>query len=343
MDQSNHYKDELFYKADAAAVVADMGMDLALEMLNKMLLIRHFETRGEQNYQMGKVWGFYHAYIGQEAVQTGIIHALGAEKNLYVGTYRCHALALLLGMTPKEGMAELFGKKTGNAAGRGGSMHMYAKNMFGGNGIVGGQWPLGAGLAFSLKYRNLKDEVAVVFGGDGSVPQGTFHESMNLAKLWKLPLIFVVENNRISMGTQNERTIANLPIAHNMAKAYAMKSYTVNGMHLTDVYDLFKKVKEEVIKTSEPVIIEVLCYRFKGHSVSDAATYRSKEELEQIKKQDPIVHFSNILKERCGFTNEEFQKRSDQQKEIVMEAVKAADEAEFPDINTLEEGVMVDW
>ena len=335
------YKEKDFFRADPAKVIAELGLDQALTMLDEMLLVRHFEARGEQSYQQGKVWGFYHAYTGQEAVQTAIVHALGREKNLYAATYRCHALALLLGMTAKEGMAELFGKETGNAGGRGGSMHMYTKNMFGGSGIVGGQWPLGAGLAFSLKYREIKDEVAVVFGGDGSTPQGTFHESLNLAKLWKLPLIVVVENNRMSMGTQLHRTTSVIPIAENMAKAYGMKSYLVDGMHLTDVYALFERIKKEVLETSEPVIVEVMCHRFKGHSISDAATYRTKEELEEIKKQDPIERFKQLLTTHCGFTEEEFERRSNLQKEQVMEAVKEADSAPFPSIDGLEEGVIV--
>ncbi len=342
MTDKNNYDQVDIYKADTAKVIADMGMELSLKMLDQMLLIRHFETRGEQSYQQGKVWGFYHAYIGQEAVQTAITFALGREKNLYATTYRCHALALLLGMSAESGMAELFGKKTGNAGGRGGSMHMYTKNMFGGSGIVGGQWPLGIGLAFSLKYRGIKDQVAVVFGGDGSVPQGTLHESMNLAKLWGLPCIFVVENNRMSMGTQLERTIANPPIAANMAKAYGMKSYTVDGMKITDVYDLFKHIKNEVTLTGQPVMVEALCHRFKGHSISDAATYRTKDELEEIKKQDPISYFTSLLKRYCGFTDEEFEQRSEAQKEIVMKAVKAAEEADFPSIDTLEEGVIIE-
>ncbi|MCH9620687.1 MAG: Acetoin:2,6-dichlorophenolindophenol oxidoreductase subunit alpha [Chlamydiia bacterium] len=342
MQKKDPYDQIEFYKADAKSVIADMGQDLALSMLDEMLLIRHFETRGEQSYQQGKVWGFYHSYIGQEAVQTGITNALGKKKNLYAATYRCHALALLLGMSPESGMAELFGKETGNAGGRGGSMHMYSDNMFGGSGIVGGQWPLGAGLAFSLKYRDIKDEVAVVFGGDGSIPQGTFHESMNLAKLWKLPLIVVIENNRISMGTQLERTLANFPIAENMSKAYDITAYTVDGMCITDVYDLFKKVKAEVLETSEPVMIEVMCDRFKGHSISDAATYRTKEDIENIKKKDPIVSYTNALKEFCGFTDEELEKRSAAQKQIVVNAVKMADEASYPSVDSLEEGVIVE-
>jgi pyruvate dehydrogenase E1 component alpha subunit len=341
MENENYYHPSLLYKVEPLEVLSEMGMELSLQMLDEMLLIRHFEARGEQAYQTGKVWGFFHSYTGQEAIQTAIVNALGKDKNLYATTYRCHGLALLLGMSAESGMAELFGKQTGNAKGRGGSMHMYTKNMFGGSGIVGGQWPLGAGLAFSLKYRGIKDEVAVVFGGDGSVPQGTLHESLNLAKLHNLPLIVVIENNRMSMGTQLNRTIGNLPIAHNLSKAYGIKSYTVDGMQITDVYSLFKKVKKEILESPQPVIIEALCYRFKGHSISDAATYRTKEELEHIKTLDPIEFFKKLLK-MGGFSEEEFEKRNEKQKQVVIEAVKKADEAPFPDLSSLEEGVIVD-
>ena len=165
-----------FSKGDPEKVLALLGKEKALAALDEMLLIRNFEQRGEQAYQAGKVWGFYHAYIGQEAIQTAAMYAMGRKEHLWTTTYRCHALALLLGMTPKEGLCELYGKANGNAKGRGGSMHMYTDNMFGGDGIVGGQWGVGAGLAFSLKYRDLKDRIEVCFGGDGSVAQGTFHE-----------------------------------------------------------------------------------------------------------------------------------------------------------------------
>lgn len=340
MSKEDPYSQVELYKSDRKSVIAEIGNDLALQMLDEMLLIRHFETRGEQSYQQGKVWGFYHAYTGQEGVQTGIVHALG-NKTLYAATYRCHALALLTGMTPESGMAELFGKEPGNAGGRGGSMHMYTDRLYGGSGIVGGQWPLGAGLALSLKYKGIKDEVAVVFGGDGSVPQGTFHESMNLSGLWDLPLIVVIENNRMSMGTQLERTYANLPIGKNMAKPYGLNSYTVDGTHLLDVYDLFKRVKKEVCDKSKPVIVEVLTNRFKGHSISDSAPYRTKEEAEAIKKLDPITYFSEELKKHCGFTDEDFKARSEAQKKRVIDAVRFADEAAFPSVDGLEEGVMI--
>jgi pyruvate dehydrogenase E1 component alpha subunit len=330
-----------FTKSDAKAVLNEIGKENAILALDEMLLIRNFEQRGEAAYQSGKVWGFYHSYIGQEAIQIACVHALGKDKHLYATTYRCHALALLLGMSAKEGMAELFGKETGNAKGRGGSMHMYTDNMFGGDGIVGGQWAVGAGLAFSLKYREIKDQIAVCYGGDGSVMQGTFHETMNLAALWKLPLLICIENNGLGMGTQISRAIANLPIGENLAKAYGVKSYTIDGMDFSDCYQAFKLAYEEIKQTSMPVIIEFVCNRFRGHSISDSAHYRSKDDLIKMQERDPILILSNHLLELGWLTEEEFENRKKIKKDEVLEAVKFAEESSFPDIHTLEEGVIV--
>jgi pyruvate dehydrogenase E1 component alpha subunit len=322
-------------------VLALLGREKALSALDEMLLIRNFEQRGEQAYQAGKVWGFYHAYIGQEAIQTAAMYAIGRKEHLWTTTYRCHALALLLGMTPKEGLCELYGKANGNAKGRGGSMHMYTDNMFGGDGIVGGQWGVGAGLAFSLKYREYNDRIAVCFGGDGSVAQGTFHESMNLAMLWKLPLMVVIENNQLGMGTQIHRAIANLPMGENLAKAYGMKSYTVNGMDFFDCFSVFKEAFEWILKSGEPVIIETVGHRFRGHSISDAAHYRTKEDLQKIVEQDPISSFFEYLKGKQWISEVEFEEKKKRIRNEIIEAMKFADESPFPDINTLEEGVIV--
>jgi len=331
-----------FYESDWKQAVTALGKEKALCALDDMLCIRHFEQRGEQAYQMAKVWGFYHSYTGQEAIQTAAVYALGKKKNLWATTYRCHALALLLGMTVKEGMCELYGKSNGNAGGRGGSMHLYTENMFGGFAIVGGQWPIGAGLGFSLQYKNIQDEVAVCFGGDGSVVQGTFHESANLSKLWNLPVIFVIENNQLGMGTQIERAIATLPIGENLAKAYDMKCYTVDGMSFCDCYNAFCEAKEYVLSKKEPVIMEMVTERFKGHSISDAAKYRSREALEEIMRRDPIDRYVKCLQE-MGFIDEEgVKKRGEGKKAEVLEAMKFADESPFPDISTLEQGVMVE-
>ncbi len=331
-----------FFKGDPEKILSSLGKESALTILDEMLLIRNFEQRGEQAYQAGKVWGFYHAYIGQEAIQTAAVSALGKKDHLWATTYRCHALALLLGMTPKEGMCELYGKENGNAKGRGGSMHMYTENMFGGDGIVGGQWALGAGLAFSLKYKNEKGKVAVTFGGDGSLAQGTFHETMNMAMLWKLPLMIVIENNQLGMGTQIHRAFCNLPLGENLAKAYGVKSYTVNGMDFFDCYSVFKEAYESIIKTSEPVIIEAVGHRFRGHSISDAAHYRTKEELQKIVEQDPILIYVDCLKSIGWITDEDLEKRKKRIRDEIVETMKFADESRFPEITTLEEGVLIE-
>ncbi len=330
-----------FTKGDPSKVLDSIGKENALKALDEMLLIRNFEQRGEQGYQAGKVWGFYHAYIGQEAIQVAAMYAMGREEHLWVTTYRCHALALLLGMTAKEGLCELYGKANGNAGGRGGSMHMYTDNMFGGDGIVGGQWGVGAGLAFSLKYRSLKDRIAVCFGGDGSVAQGTFHESMNLAMLWKLPLLVVIENNQLGMGTQVHRAIANLPMGENLAKAYGMKCFTVDGMDFCDCFAVFTEAFEWIKKTGEPVIIEAACHRFRGHSISDAAHYRTKEELQKIVERDPITVFVDYLKTKGFITDAIFEEMKKAKRDEMIAAMKFADESPFPDISTLEEGVIV--
>ncbi len=328
-----------FYKSDQMQAIEDLGKDACLEALSDMLQIRNFETRGEQAYQMGKVGGFYHSYVGQEAIQTAATQALGKDKNLWVTTYRCHALALLLGVTSKEAMCELYGKANGNAQGRGGSMHLYADRMFGGNGIVGGQWPMGAGLAFFLKYRDNKDEVAICFGGDGSIMMGTFAESMNLCALWNLPLIVVIENNLYSMGTAQERGVAKLPIGENVSKAYGIKSYTVDGMDFGKCYALFREVYAYVKEHQQPVIIEAITYRFKGHSVSDAGLYRSKEEVEEHKQHDPIHILHEYMKTKKWIDDSGLEELNKKRKEEVLEAMKFADESPNPDVGVLGEGV----
>ena len=200
-----------FFPSNREEVVKKLGKEALIENLRKMLLIRNFEIRAESAYQQGKIGGFFHAYIGQEAVQTAALQAMGQE-NWWATSYRCHALALLLGATPNEIMAELYGRSTGNAKGRGGSMHLYTKRLLGGFGIVGGQIPVATGAAFTIKYKK-QNEVSVCFLGDGAVAQGAFHESLNLAALWDLPCIYVIENNKWGMGTAIELAISVAPIA----------------------------------------------------------------------------------------------------------------------------------
>lgn len=332
-------KDDHFFQCDPKKIAAAIGEPALLKWLTQMVLIRHFELRGEAAYQQGKVGGFYHSYMGQEAIQTGCIAAAGPD-HWFTTTYRCHALALLLGVTPNQAMAELYGRSTGNAMGRGGSMHLYADRLLGGLAIVGGHVPIATGAAFTIKYLNEKDKVSFCFLGDGAVVQGAVHESLNLASLWNLPCIYVIENNQWGMGTAVSRAVCVEPIAQNMAKAYNIPSYTVDGANFFHCYALFKQAAEQTAATGRPVLIEAVTERFRGHSISDPAVYRSKEELAQIMEQkDPIVLLKNALIEWEYLTEEQFKEIEKTQKEVVIAAMKFADESPWPDPITLEQGV----
>jgi pyruvate dehydrogenase E1 component alpha subunit len=309
-----------------------------IQSLRYMLLIRHFETRGEAAYQQGKVGGFYHSYMGQEAIQVGCIAAIGT-KHWFTTTYRCHALALLLGATPNECMAELYGRATGNAFGRGGSMHLYADRLLGGLAIVGGHVPIATGAAFTIKYKKQKDLASLCFMGDGAVVQGAVYESINLAALWNLPCIYVIENNEWGMGTAVNRAVALNPIGKSLADAFKLKSITVDGLDFFACYDAFKEALKEATENSRPVIIEAKTQRFRGHSISDPGVYRSKESLALIMENDPILRFKDELIKRGVLTEEQFHEIDKQQKEIVLAAMKFADESPWPDPITLEQGV----
>ncbi len=330
------------YKMDYMSenyLVKNLDKEKALEALNWMLLIRNFEIRGEAAYQHGQVGGFYHSYAGQEAIQTAAVQAFG-QKNWWVDFYRCHALALLLGATPKELMAELFGRAPGNAKGRGGSMHLYTERLLGGFAIVGGQLPIAAGAALSIKYLKQKDEVAVCFLGEGASAQGAFHEALNLASLWDLPVIFIIENNQWGMGTHVKRALS-FPekIAEGLAGGYTMKGYTLNGMNYFECLDGFKKIHADVLKDSRPVLVECVCERFRGHSISDPALYRTKEELSVVMKKDPIALLKDVLM-RAGVLSEETYKEMDKKaKAVILEALEYAESCPWPSPTTLEEDV----
>lgn len=326
-----------FFSADKDRVIHELGKERLLAHLRSMLLIRNFEVRAEAAYLQGKIGGFFHSYIGQEAVQEAAVGSIGKE-NWWTTSYRCHALALLLGATPNELMAELFGKATGNALGRGGSMHFFTSRLLGGHGIVGGQIPIATGAAFTIKYQQ-KDEVSVCFMGEGAVAQGAFHESLNIASLWGLPCIYVIENNQWGMGTSVERAIAVSPIAEKKAPSFGMEGYTFDGMDFFNCYAGFKHLSQEVRKTGRPVLVEVVTARFKGHSVSDPALYRTKEELSFYMERDPLLIFFKTLVSHKMITDEEYQEMDKQQKEVVLSAIKYAEESPWPDPITLEEDV----
>lgn len=326
-----------FFPSQSKDLIKKIDKRIFIDCLKQMLLIRHFETRAEAAYLQGKVGGFFHSYVGQEAIQTAAVAVMG--KNQWWGTsYRCHALALLLGATPNELMAELYGRLTGNAKGRGGSMHFYTERLLGGFGIVTGQVPILTGAAFAQKYLNKKG-VSICFLGDGAVAQGSFHEALNIAALWDLPCIYVIENNQWGMGTHALQAISVQPIAEIKGPSYGMKGYTLDGMDFFNCYAGFSHVFEETLKTSKPVLIEAITDRFKGHSISDPALYRTKDSLNLLMKKDPILLLYQTLQESNLITQEEYQVMDQQQKEIVLAAMHFADQSPWPDPMTLEEDV----
>ncbi|MFV0341209.1 MAG: pyruvate dehydrogenase (acetyl-transferring) E1 component subunit alpha [Parachlamydiaceae bacterium] len=336
-----HDKDQVprYFQGDRLQFLKNIGKEKLTQLLESMLLIRQFETRAEASYLQGKVGGFFHSYIGQEAIQTAAVHVMG-QNNWWATTYRCHALAILLGAPIQELMAELFGRATGNAKGRGGSMHFYTDRLLGGFGIVGGQIPVATGAAFTIKYRKNKNEVSVCFMGEGAVAQGAFHESLNLASLWSLPCIYVIENNKWGMGTGVERALTNQLIAEEKAPSYNMKGYTFDGMDFVDCYTGFADIHREVLESGRPVLVEVLTERFKGHSISDPGLYRSKEDLKERMKYDPILRLKQDMESLGYLTEEEFKAIDQRMKEQVVAAIQFADESPWPSAETLEQDVM---
>lgn len=327
-----------FFESDRSAIIKKMGPDRLIECLRQMLLIRNFEIRAESAYQHGKIGGFFHAYIGQEAIQVAAVNVLGLN-NWYITSYRCHALALLTGASLEELMAELYGRATGNAKGRGGSMHFFTERLLGGFGIVGGQIPIATGAAFAIKYRKQKEEVAICFLGDGAVAQGTFHESLNLASLWDLPCIYVIENNLWGMGTSVQRAISVSRLAEDKASSFNMKGYTFDGMDFFNCYGGFHHVHQEVLETSRPVLVEVITERFRGHSISDPGLYRTKDILKQSMQRDPILMLQQVLIEEGIMTLEKVKSFDKEMREKVVAAMDYADQSPWPDPITLEEDV----
>lgn len=338
MDPQSNAHSYHFFPHDREKIIASLGKDTLVEDLRRMLLIRNFEIRAEAAYLQGKIGGFFHSYMGQEAIQTAAIRALGPN-NWYITSYRCHALALLLGATPNELMAELYGRLKGNAKGRGGSMHLYTDRLLGGFGIVGGQVPIATGAAFTLKYKKNKDEVAICFLGEGAVAQGAFHESLNIAALWNLPCIYVIENNQWGMGTAVERAISVDLIAERKAPGYNMKGYTFDGMDYFNCYAGFAQLFKEVKATSRPVLVEAVTSRFRGHSISDPGLYRSKEDLTLCMQKDPIVLLRTALEEKKMIDEESYKAIDKAEKDLVLASMKYAEESPWPDPSTLEEDV----
>ena len=305
-----------------------------VEMLWLMLLIRRFEERASQQYQAQKIGGFCHLYIGQEAVVTGAIAATRFDDYI-ITAYRDHAHALARGTSANACMAELFGKDTGCSRGLGGSMHFFDKehHMYGGHAIVGAHVPLACGLAFACKYRN-EDRVTLCFFGDGAINQGAFHEALNLAALFKLPVIFICENNLFAMGTSVERSTSLKQIV-DRAEGYDIPGCVVDGMNFRHVRDTLSEVVESIRKDPHPAFVEVRTYRYRGHSMSDPASYRTKEQLEKYRLDDPITRLRAQLTREGKLTNEKFDELDKEAKRIALESVKFAEQSDEPPLEKL--------
>lgn len=314
-------------------------------LLYDMVLIRRFEEKAGAMYGLKKIGGFCHLYNGQEAVALGSIRALDLKRDYVLTGYRDHAHALVCGMEPKAIMAELYGKVTGSSKGKGGSMHMFdlEKHMLGGNGIVGGQIPVATGVAFASAYDfklgKTKDMgVTLCYFGDGAIHQGAFHESLNLAKLWKLPVIYIVENNQFGMGTAVKRASA-VEDFDVKAKGYDIPGLTVDGMNVLEVYETIKEIVADVRKTGTPYLLDIKTYRYKGHSMSDPAKYRSKEELETYKQQDPIIQLKDEMTAAGFLTEAEYEKMDEDIKNLVQESVDFAEESPEPPLSSMYEDI----
>src|SRR6266545_96416 len=298
-----------------------------VEMLSLMLLIRRFEERASQQYQAQKIGGFCHLYIGQEAVVTGALAAV-REDDYVITAYRDHAHALARGTSADACMAELFGKQTGCSQGLGGSMHFFNRknHMYGGHAIVGAHVPLAVGMAFATKYRD-EDRVTLCFFGDGAINQGAFHEALNLAALYKLPIIFICENNLFAMGTSVKRSTSLKQIV-DRAEGYDIPGEIVDGMNFREVRDKVAEIADSIRKESHPAFLEVRTYRYRGHSMSDPASYRTKDELEKYRLDDPIIRLRAQLTREGKLTNEQFDQLDKHAKETVLAAVKFAEESQ---------------
>jgi pyruvate dehydrogenase E1 component alpha subunit len=294
-----------------------------------MLLLRRFEEKVGQLYGMQKIRGFCHLYIGQEAVAAGCMTATNPDDK-FITAYRDHALAVAKGVSAKSCMAELYGKATGCSKGKGGSMHFFGVDVgfFGGHGIVGAQIGTGAGLAFAERYRGTNNAVLCFFG-DGAARQGMLHETFNMAMLWKLPVVFICENNNYAMGTSVARTTNVLDI-YKIADGYEMPADSVDGMSPEDVHDAVLKAVNRAREKGGPTLLEIKTYRYKGHSMSDPQKYRTKEELEEYKERDPIDHVLSVLKKEHKVTDDVIAAIDERVKAEVEECVKFAEESPWP-------------
>ena len=307
-----------------------ISKDTYLSWYEDMLFWRKFEDKLAAVYIQQKVRGFLHLYNGQEAVLAGSLHAMDLSKDKMITAYRNHVQPIGMGVDPKRVMAELYGKATGTSQGLGGSMHIFSKEhrFYGGHGIVGGQIPLGAGIAFGDKYHG-SDAATLCYFGDGAARQGSLHETFNLAMLWKLPVVFIVENNGYAMGTSVERT-ANHTAIWKLGLGYEMPSAPVDGMDIIAMREAVKEAVERARKGEGPTFLEAKTYRYKGHSMSDAQHYRTKDEVKEYQKIDPINTTLEIIKKNKFASEKEIEQIQNDVKQVIADAVKFAEDSPFP-------------
>ena len=309
--------------------------EVYLKWYEDMLFWRKFENKLAAVYIQQKVRGFLHLYNGQEAVLAGALHAMDLKKDRMITAYRNHVQPIGMGVDPKKVMAELYGKVTGTSKGMGGSMHIFSKEhrFYGGHGIVGGQIPLGAGLAFADKYFK-RDNVTLCYMGDGAVRQGSLHETFNLAMLWQLPVVFICENNGYAMGTSVERTSYSTDI-YKLGLGYEMPCGPVDGMNPVSVAKEVDKAIERARTGGGPTFLEMKTYRYRGHSMSDAQHYRTKEEVAEYKKIDPITQVKDVILEKNYATEDDLKVIDARVKKLVLECEKFAEESDFPPVQQL--------
>lgn len=309
-----------------------------LRLYRQMLVIRRFEDRAGVAYMQDKVGGYLHLYIGQEAVACGLISVL-KQGDVVIDSYRDHGHFIACGGGIREGMAELYGKNTGCSRGKGGSMHLFSKEFgfYGGSGIVGAGIGIGTGLGFAIKYRK-QDNVCLCFFGDGAVQTGLFHESLNLASLWNLPVVFIIENNQYAMGTSVERSSSE-PEFYKRAGGYRMHGERFDGMDLFAVREVAERIIPEVRNTQRPVLLEALTYRYRGHGAADPGTYRTREEVEEWRQRDPIGKVEQWLLKKKFLTEEDVERIHAEVQAEVDDALKFAEESPWPQPDELYENI----
>ncbi|MEZ5421652.1 MAG: pyruvate dehydrogenase (acetyl-transferring) E1 component subunit alpha [Pyrinomonadaceae bacterium] len=316
-------------KASQLKAIKKVDKETLREMLYQMVLGRHFEEKCAEVYRMGKIGGFCHLYIGQEAIAIGTMLSLNKD-DMVITSYRDHVQAMVKGLSPESVMAELYGREGGCVKGKGGSMHMFSKehHFYGGHGIVGGQIGVGTGMAYAAKYKRT-GQVVLCFFGEAAVNQGIFHESLNMAELWGLPVIYVCENNRYGMGTSQKRAMSARSIAKK-AESYEMANEFVDGMDVMAVRGATRRAVERARNESKPTLLEIRAYRYMGHSMSDPGNYRTREEILKYQERDPIILFKDSLKEAKVLNEKDFDEIEQRAVEATASALKFADESPYP-------------